>query len=669
MSSSSDEGSRTPTPQDAAGPRKNGNSLQRSIKQETDCLVRIALSGAENNNQEYQMKDARSKRLDDYNSWEESKLQPGSYAEEFSPKNGRSPKNKYGNRKCAVQSFQKKEFTFSMSGDPDNIQYAFTADPSYTLLSALNTSCDFEEKVKSDNTILAYGEGPLRGLVNLDIRCRYLPQHSHFRLLFLRTQSREGSGVGSERPLPPECPRGESHVLFYVEPSGRTAGNNAQRIVLADRIAQGQTKLCVLGFQGETIREALANDGRFDAKVEDDSHKLLEKVDPPRKIQFNNMVDGLHGRSFQVELSGPRRKATTDDGGKSPKPRAGESAARLARKELESRGHEGARCLLPRWHLEARRASLSRLKQLVSRNAELANVSERQYLNRHHQEALAPVPARAFRCISSRLSSVGCVTWKNSAALGSGTCFVLGERYLLTCYHVVEMMTEGAAPGTWPTLVRDCTEVFFGYEEDGRKGQPLKLAAWLEIYDQALDYAVLELESSPGAPGLLQLWASPPQTGTLYITGHPEGDKKKICPCVVVTGYPKASGYTTPDLENLRAGVAREEAEDYTHETVLIASQAFNRLKYSNVITYKTEFHYGAAGSPIFNSEGSLVALHCGGEIYRKNKDPEKFYIELGRPIPLILHDIISKSQTAATEKSEQLIATLQHFLMRDVDG
>ncbi|XP_043534244.1 serine protease FAM111A-like [Chiloscyllium plagiosum] len=665
MSSSSDEGSRTPTPQDAPGPRKDGNSLQRSIKQESDCLVRIALSGAENNYHECQMKHARSKRLDDCNPWGESKLQPGNYVEEFSLRTGRSPKNKYGNRKCAVQNLQKKEFTFSVCGDPDNIQYAFTADPSDTLLFALNTSCDFEEKVKSDNMILAYGEGPLRGLVNLDILCRYLPQHSHFRLLFLRAQNRDGAG--SERPVPPEYPRNKNHVLFYVEPSGRTVGNNAQRIVLSDRIAQGQTKLCILGFEGETIREALVNDGRFDAKIEDDAHKLLEKVDPPKKIQFNNTVDALHGRSFQVEMSGPRRKAGGDDGGKSPKQRAGKSAesvAQLTRKELDGRGHEGARCLLPRWHLEARRASLSRFKQSVSRNAELANVSERQYLNRHQQDALAPVPARAFRCISNRLSSVGCVTWKSSAALASGTCFILSERYLLTCYHVVEMMTEGAAPDSWPALVHDCAEVFFGYEEDGQKGQPLKLAAWLEIYDQALDYAVLELESTPGTPGLLELCANPLQTGTLYITGHPEGDKKKICPCVVMTGYPKASGYTAPELENLRSGIAREEAEDYTHETVLIASQAFNRLKFSNVITNKTEFHYGAAGSPIFNSEGSLVALHCGGEIYRKNKDPEKFYIEFGRPIPLILHDIISKSQTATTEKSEQLIATLQHFLM-----
>ncbi|XP_067830018.1 serine protease FAM111A-like isoform X2 [Heptranchias perlo] len=602
--------------------------------------------------------------MGDGNPWEERKLQSGRYTDELSPKNGKILKNeqidKYTNKKCGVQNVQKKEFTFSVCGDPDNIQYAFTGDPDDTLLFALNSSCDFEEKAKNDNTILAYGEGPLKGLVNFDILCRYLPQQSHFRLLFLRTQNRDSS----DRPVPPEYPRNKCHVLFYVEPSGRTAGNTTQRIVLADRIAQGQTKLCILGFEGETIREALVNDGRFDTKIEDDTHKLLEKVDPPKKIQFNNAVDALHGRSFQIEMSGSKKKAGED--GKSPKPKASksaESSAQMSKKDLDGKAYEGGRNLLPKWHVEARRAAVLKFKQSVSRNADQANVSERQYLNRLHQEAQSPVPARAYRRITDRLSSVGYIAWRSSTAQASGTCFLLKDRYVITCYHVVEMIAENAPFESWPALIRDCTEVFFGYEEDGQKGQPLKLVAWLEIYDQALDYAVLELESSPGVMGLMEFCASPPETGTLYITGHPEGDKKKICPCSVMTGDQRAAGYALQHLESLRSGITREDAENYTHDMVLIASQAFNRLKYSNVITYKTDFHYGASGSPIFNSEGSLVALHCGGETYKKNKDPEKFYIELGRPITFILNNIICKNDGATTEKSKQIIIALQNSL------
>ncbi|XP_072331820.1 serine protease FAM111A-like [Scyliorhinus torazame] len=611
------------------------------------------------------MKSSRSKKMADCNPWGETKLLPGSCTDEFGPKNGKALRNKYTNRKCGTLSFQRREFTFSVCGDPDNIQYVFTADPTDTLLWALSTSCDFEEKVKSDNTILAYGEGPLKGLVNLDILCCYLPQYSHFRLLFLRSQSRGEGGGGGERTLPPEPQRNKSHVLFYVEPSGRMAGNTAQRIVLADRIAQGQTKLCVLGFEGETIREALANDGRFDPKIEDDTHKLLEKVDPPRKIQFNNGVDALHGRSFQIEMSGPRKKACDD--GRSPKPRASKSAelaGQPARKDTDGKGYEAGRNLLPKWHLEVRRASLSKFKQSVSRNAELAKVSERQYLNRLHQEALSSVPARAFRCISDRLSSVGCIAWKSPSAQGSGTCFVLRDRYVLTCYHVVEMIAESAvAIGSWPALIRDRADVFFGYEEEAQRGPPLRLVAWLEIYDQVLDYAILELETAPGASGLLECCANLPRTGSLYIAGHPEGDKKKICACSVVAGDENAAGNAVQPLESLRSAIAREDTEDCTHDTVLIASQAFNRLKHSNAITYKTEFHYGAAGSPIFDAEGSLVALHCGGETYKKNKDPEKFYVELGRPISLILHDIISKNDGDTTEKTKQIIVALQNSL------
>uniref|UniRef100_UPI00398F49FD serine protease FAM111A-like isoform X2 n=1 Tax=Pristiophorus japonicus TaxID=55135 RepID=UPI00398F49FD len=652
-------------PQDASGPRKDGRSLQRNVKQEPDCLVRFALSGAEEHYQDCQIKNARSKKMGDCNPWEERKLQTSRYTEESGPKNGKVPKNeqldKYSNKKCGMQNLQKKEFTFSVCGDPDNIQYAFTGDPNDTLLFALNSSCDFEEKVKNDNTILAYGEGPLKGLVNFDILCRYLPQHSHFRLLFLRTQSRGDCG---ERPVAPEYPRHKRHVLFYVEPSGRTAGNTAQRIVLADRIAQGQTKLCILGFEGETIREALLNDGRFDSKLDDDTHKLLEKVDPPKKIQFNHAVDGLHGRSFQIEMSGSKKKAVNDDG-RSPKLKAGksaESAALMPKRDSDGKAIEGGRNLLPKWHMEARRATVLKFKQSVSRNAELANVSERQYLNRLHQEAQSPVPARAFRRITDRLSSVGYVAWKSAAAQGSGTCFLLKDRYVVTCFHVVEMMTEGVALESWPATIRDSAEVFFGYEVDGQRGQPLKLVAWLEIYDQALDYAVLELESSPGVMGLMEFCVTAPESGGLYITGHPEGDKKKICPCSLMAGD-QTAGYALQHLESLRCGITREDGENYTHDMVLIASHAFNRQKYANAITYKTDFHYGASGSPIFNSEGSLVALHCGGETYKKNKDPEKFYIELGRPITLILHNIISKSDDAITENSKQIIIAVQNSL------
>ncbi|XP_069775634.1 serine protease FAM111A-like isoform X2 [Narcine bancroftii] len=605
-----------------------------------------------------QLKNTRSKMASDALPRDKRKLQSSRCTEEFVPKNGKILKNddQFDSGICVVQNLPKKEFTFSVCGDPDNIQYAFTGDPDDTLLFALNSSCDFEEKVRSDSTVLIYGEGPLKGLVNFDILCRYLPQLTHFRLLFLRAPGRDAP----ERPALPHSWPERRHVLFYVEPSGRTTGNTTLRIVLTDRIAQGQTKLCVLGFEGDTIRQALTKDGRFDPRVDDDTHKLLEKVDPPRKIQFNNVVDGLHDRSFQVEMSSAKKKQPFDEASKNSKPKFSKQAD-VGKKEADGRGPDAGRHPLPRWHVEARRAAMLKFKQTISRNAELGGMSERQYLNRLHQEAQSPIPAHAIRRVAERFSSVGCLIWRSPTAQGGGTCFLLKDRYILTCYHAVEMLAEGVAPERWPSIIQDFAQVYFTYEEDGQRGRPLKLTGWLELYDQALDYALLELETSPGVPGLMELCIPPPETGNLYIAGHPDGEIKKVCPCSVMCGDRQGAGEASQHLDNLRAVVTREDAESYLPDMVLVASYAFNRVRHPNMVPFKADFHHGASGSPIFNSEGCVVGLHCGGEIQKKNKDPEKFYIELGRSIMLIIRDIIHKSDIT-TEKSKQIVGALQSY-------
>ncbi|XP_072887628.1 serine protease FAM111A-like [Hemitrygon akajei] len=672
---SSDEGSRTPTPQgDASCLRNDGRPPQSGAKEDSNCLIQTA----EEHYQDSQLRITRSKMTSDVIPRDKRKLQTSRYAEEFVPKNGKILKNNdhFEAGDWGAPISLKKEFTFSVCGDPDNIHYAFAGDPGDTLLSALNSSCDFEEKVRSDSTILAYGEGPLKGLVNFNILCRYLPQHTHFRLVFLRSAGREGGAGDQPTQMPPVPSTNRCHVLFYIEPSGRTVGNTTQRIVVSDRIAQGQTKLCVLGFVGETIREALAKDGRFDVRLEDDTHKLLEKVEPPCKIQFNHPVDALHSRSFQVELSVAKKKpppsscsstaASSDD--KSARPKGSRPAETppmqmLPKREADGRVLENSRYPLPRWHVEARRAALLRFKQAISRSAELANMSERQCLNRLYQEARSPIPARTIRRVGERLSAVGCLAWRSLNAQGTGTCFLLKDSYVLTSYHAVEMLAQGMEPGCWPTAIQDYAYVTFGFEEDGQGCPPLKLTGWLELYDQALDYAVLELATPAGVPGLLESSVTPAQAGNLYIVGHPDGEVKKVCPCSVMSGEQQGTGDSTQYLENLRSMIPGEAAECYLPDMVLVASHGFSRVRHPNATPFRADYHHGASGSAILDSEGCVVGLHCGGETHKRNKDPEKFYIEFGRSITLIIQNIVSKSDTVTTEKSKQIIAALQSSL------
>lgn len=134
---------------------------------------------------------------------------------------------------------------------------------------------------------------------------------------------------------------------------------------------------------------------------------------------------------------------------------------------------------------------------------------------------------------------------------------------------------------------------------------------WFEISDKHLDYAVLELkENGQEVPaGLYHRIRPVPHSGLIYIIGHPEGEKKSIDCCTVVP----QSSRRKKCQENFQA---REEA-GFCFSTSFIhmyTQRSFQEMLHnSDVVTYDTSFFGGSSGSPVFDSNGSLVAMHAAG--------------------------------------------------------
>ncbi|XP_041088056.1 LOW QUALITY PROTEIN: serine protease FAM111A-like [Polyodon spathula] len=207
------------------------------------------------------------------------------------------------------------------------------------------------------------------------------------------------------------------------------------------------------------------------------------------------------------------------------------------------------------------------------------------------------------RALTELSESVCIIKAGNPIGTLVGTGFLLFGNCILTCAHVVEQFISSSQS---QTVLTTTVHINFKYEKHGESLNYLLVKPQIVAYDRELDYALLELvqENSPLPPALITNLGVPPKRGGVCIIGHPDGGVKKIDMCSIIK------------FEE-RQGEIQEHHYKYHWCSQLITRFSFEEMRDEKRLSYNTCFYHTSSGSPVFNDQGQLVAVHTGGNEYK----------------------------------------------------
>ncbi|XP_075829714.1 serine protease FAM111A-like isoform X2 [Microtus pennsylvanicus] len=501
----------------------------------------------------------------------------------------------------------------------NHMKHELTYSETSSLYAALNTLNAVKEEIENHQgkEMLVCGKEGIEGYINLGMPLCCFPEGCHLVITFLPCKSEPED---NKQLFEPQDHPSTSYVLFYIH----AIGSKRRKILKYGELRQKGYKLCVYGLKGESIKDTLRKDGRFLSFVESDHWKLIYELDTV--IEITQPVDELDGKLFQVEVeqtNNPRISSVTQNS------------------ELENRSfHRVDEYIVDQYPVlkeqrEKLRAYIKEQSDKRKKKASLFKIHKENFgkLTRNSTSV------KVLKHLSQASDSVGYLRWNNNGNEGSATCFVFKESYIFTCRHVItDIVGEGVEPSKWASTISRCVKVIFDYEEfPPREDNAFNVKPWFEISSENLDYAVLELEENGRQvpAGLYNGIGPAPDNGLIYITGHPDGEKKSTDGCTVVPQYNRGRKCE----ENVQA---REAAGEYVCTSFLsiYTQRSFQELLgNSDVVTYDTTFFGGSSGSPVFDSNCSLVAMHAAGFLCKYQSGVHNI-IEFGSTMESIIADI-----------------------------
>ncbi|KFO29530.1 protein FAM111A [Fukomys damarensis] len=504
-----------------------------------------------------------------------------------------------------------------------NMQNVLTYSERASLYEALHTLDAVREEVKTQQgkEMLVCGKERIEGFLNLGMPLSCFPDGSCVEITFSKrvSEQKEDNQVCGRRDwTSTDC------VKFYIHAVGKTR----KRIVKCGELHKKGNKLCVFGLKGETIKDALCKDGRFLSFLETDCWKLIGKL--TSHVESSQEVDAMEGKLYQLEAE--KRSST----------RVAATATGTQNWELEEHKAYVLQEYIVREYPSLNRER-ERIRENLKKEMKIRKVNQSSLVKLHRtdfgKQTKNSTPVKTLKLLSQLSDSVGFLRWDNNGSVGCATCFVFTGPFVLTCLHVVHhIVGKGAEQEKWADIIGKCVRVTFTYEEFATKDDNCFLVEpWFEISDVTLDYAVLKLrENGQQVPaGLYNGIAPTPSSGLIYIIGHPEGERKSTDACVVI---PQS------EREQACARNVRKAMPDSDPEFVHMYTQnSFQKILHNpDVVTYDTTFYWGSSGSPVFDSHGSLVAMHTAG-ITVAYLGATSHFIEFGSALRPILSDIMEK--------------------------
>ncbi|XP_056140290.1 serine protease FAM111A-like [Lampris incognitus] len=534
-------------------------------------------------------------------------------------------------------------FTLKVNGAAD---YLVTCNKAQTVLSALETNKIFAEMAKKNQKkelVIIRG----RRAISTHFPCHLIGEEDLLKFEYINAAVQGEDPVGKAKRKWRKTPPDET-VTFNVTTKGdkgiiKEVMNNLN---LKNKVEE----VCMYGYKGHTIKNVLKIDGRFKSStLKKDC--ILSDLDTSEKIEMSTLVDVLDGRNFRVVLRGKFAVADSQssleeettpceppgspsDGNKdSPKAftssemrntdrpeekaKADASTSQARLSYLEIPGSENLLNLLRAQyndlveHMKSRGITGSSVIQTLRKDFG-KNVETCLYM-------------KTVKKLSKRGDSV-CQLRVNDRPIGSG--FLLFDRYILTNGHVIaeycdqsslELRKEITVTFSFESLAKNC------------KAEPVrKVVAFQKNADvSGCDWALLELyRDQPEHLGLLENFDYVPPSGGICIIGYPGEGVKKMDPCYVVQ-------------RGLQDDVVKNNArEEYGSILTDKFFEDLSQSKDKRFLTYETCFYDGASGSPVFDKDGNVVAMHSGGG-HLNGKSKNTRLVQFAHPLSLIIEEII----------------------------
>ena len=197
-------------------------------------------------------------------------------------------------------------------------------------------------------------------------------------------------------------------------------------------------------------------------------------------------------------------------------------------------------------------------------------------------------PARLNKALTSYMRSIGQIVCGSVRA----TCFLVTSELVITNYHIYRMIKEE--------------------REKKKSSLPIDEERDAELENPYLDYKFFHLKKNellkdrePLGPKVRNWKLS---EGRVVILGHPEGKEMQEEVCVVV-------GYRAMN-KRIRARYEHFKGVHMTNSELL-----HNTEDYQGSLSYDTTFFGGSSGSPVFEMNGYIVAMHTQGYTLERTQD------------------------------------------------
>ncbi|KAM6160105.1 LOW QUALITY PROTEIN: serine protease FAM111A [Erethizon dorsatum] len=492
------------------------------------------------------------------------------------------------------------------------MKHMLTHNERASLYEALNALAAVKEEVDSQQgeEMLARGTEGIEGSLDLRKPLSCFPNESNVEITFSKCVSEQKNNqVFGRRD------RTSTDCKFYIHAIRKTR----KRIVKCRELHKEGNKLRIFGFKGETIKDALCKDGRFLPFLKNDHWKLISNLDSI--VESTQVFSEIEGKL--VQTAAEKRSSTKV----AAKPTATQNS------ELEKSNP----CVLkeytveeyPNLKREMEKIGESLKKEMKRRKNKTALVTLHRPNFGTRQKNSTPLK---IIMLLSRLDSVGSLRWDNNGSKGSATCFVI--TVTVTCRHVINDIVEGAESSKWADIISQGVRVTLGYEELETKDHSCEHAAWFEMSDVTLGYAVLKLkENGRQVPVGLDGITPVPPNGLVFITGHPKGERKSTAAGVLI---PHREREETCD-GNVRELLPKPDCGPaFIHST----QNSFQEIFHSHdAVMHDTAFSWGSSGSLAFDSHSSLVAALTAG-FTDKHPGGNAQIAELGSAVHSSLFDI-----------------------------